>query len=189
MQEICCHPLLLDKSYNLNDCRESAKFEQLLEVLEGLYESGHKVVIFSRFTKMLKIIEKQAIRKHFNCYYLDGKTENRMDIVDEFEASPSGVFLISLKAGGTGLNLVSADTVILYDPWWNPASEKQAEDRIYRIGQKNNVLIYRMIVEDSIEEKVQLLQKEKSEFSEELLNGHETPTGMTAEIMRDLFLN
>lgn len=189
LQEICCHPQLLDKEQNPDGCKESAKFEQLLDILESLYASGHKVVIFSRFTKMLKIIEKQIIRRHYNCFYLDGKTNNRMALVDEFETSETGIFLVSLKAGGTGLNLVSADTAIIYDPWWNPASEKQAEDRIYRIGQKNNVMIYRMIVEDSIEEKVQRLQKEKSDLYENLLNGHESPTGMTAEVMRDLLMN
>lgn len=189
LQEICCHPQLLSKEQNPDGCRESAKFDQLLDVLDSLYESGHKVVIFSRFTKMLQLIEKQIIRRHYNCYYLDGETNNRMALVDEFEASDTGIFLISLKAGGTGLNLVSADTAIIYDPWWNPASEKQAEDRIYRIGQKNNVMIYRMIVEGSIEEKVQRLQKEKSDLYEDLLNGHESPTGMTAEIMRDLLMN
>lgn len=189
LEEICCHPLLLDKAQNSVGCRESAKFDQLLDVLDSLYTSGHKVVIFSRFTKMLKLIEKQVIKKHYNYYYLDGKTNNRMDLVDEFEASDTGVFLISLKTGGTGLNLVSADTAIIYDPWWNPASEKQAEDRIYRIGQKNNVMIYRMIVEDTIEEKVRRLQKEKTDLYEDLLNGHENPTGMTAEVMRNLLMS
>lgn len=189
LQEICCHPLLLSKELNPEGCRESAKFDLLLEILDSLYASGHKVVIFSRFTKMLKLIEKQLLKRHYNYYYLDGNTNSRMDLVEEFEASDIGIFLISLKAGGTGLNLVSADTAIIYDPWWNPASEKQAEDRIYRIGQKNNVLIYKMIVEDSIEEKVQLLQKEKIGLYEDLLNGHECPAGMTAEILRDLLMN
>ena len=189
LEEICCHPQLLDKELNPDGCKESAKFEQLLDVLESLYISGHKVVIFSRFTKMLKLIEKQIARKHYNYFYLDGKTNNRMTLVDEFEASENGIFLISLKAGGTGLNLVSADTAIIYEPWWNPASERQAEDRIYRIGQKNNVMIYRMIVEDSIEEKVQRLQKENTVIYEDLLNGNESPTGMTAEVMRALLMN
>ena len=189
LQEICCHPLLLSKELNPDGCRESAKFDQLMDVLNSLYESGHKVVIFSRFTKMLKIIEKNIIRRHYNCYYLDGETKNRMSLVEEFEASDTGIFLISLKAGGTGINLVSADTAIIYDPWWNPASEKQAEDRIYRIGQKNNVMIYRMIVEDSIEEKVQQLQKEKNALYENLLNEQDSPTRMTAEIMKDILMN
>lgn len=189
LEEICCHPQLLDRNLNPDGCRESAKFDQLLDVLDGLYISGHKVVIFSRFTKMLKIIEKQIAKKHLNYFYLDGKSSNRMDIVEEFEKSETGIFLISLKAGGTGLNLVSADTAIIYDPWWNPASEKQAEDRIYRIGQTKNVMIYRMIVEDSIEEKVQQLQKEKTDLYEDLLNGHENPIGMTADVMRELLMN
>ncbi|MBR0317902.1 MAG: DEAD/DEAH box helicase [Spirochaetia bacterium] len=189
LQEICCHPQLLDKELNPTGCRESAKFDLLLEILESLYVSGHKVVIFSRFTKMLKIIEKCIIRRHYNCFYLDGKTNNRMDLVNEFEASKNGVFLISLKAGGTGLNLVSADTAIIYDPWWNPAIEKQAEDRIYRIGQKKNVMIYKMIVEDSIEEKVQQLQKGKNDLYKDLLDGHKTPIDLTAELMYDLLMN
>lgn len=189
LQEICCHPLLLSKEQNPDGCRVSAKFDQLLQMLDSLYVSGHKVVVFSRFTKMLKLIEKQLLKQHYNYYYLDGKTTSRMDLVEEFEESEMGIFLISLKAGGTGLNLVSADTAIIYDPWWNPASEKQAEDRIYRIGQKNNVMIYKMIVEDSIEEKVQLLQKKKSDLYEDLLNGHECPVGMTAEIIHDLLMN
>ena len=189
LEEICCHPLLLDRTQNPDGCRESAKFDQLLDILNSLYASGHKVVIFSRFTKMLKIIEKQVAKRHYNYFYLDGQTNNRMDLVEEFEASETGVFLISLKAGGTGLNLVSADTAIIYDPWWNPAIEKQAEDRIYRIGQKKNVMIYRMIVEDSIEEKVQRLQEDKTDLYEDLLNGHENPTGMTAEVMRNLLMN
>ena len=189
LEEICCHPQLLDRNHNPDGCKESAKFDQLLDILDSLYASGHKVVIFSRFTKMLKIIEKQVAKRHYNYFYLDGQTNNRMDLVEEFEKSETGVFLISLKAGGTGLNLVSADTAIIYDPWWNPASEKQAEDRIYRIGQKKNVMIYRMIIEDSIEEKVQRLQKEKTDLYEDLLNGHENPMGMTAELMRDLLMS
>lgn len=189
LQEICCHPLLLDKGLNYNGCKESAKYDQLLDVVDSLYTSGHKVVIFSRFTKMLRIIEKQLIRKHYNCFYLDGQTKDRMDLVDEFESSKTGIFLISLKAGGTGLNLVSADTAIIYDPWWNPAVEKQAEDRIYRIGQKKNVMVYKMIVEGSIEEKVQQLQKEKMDLYNELLDNLEAPKRLTADIMKDLLMS
>lgn len=189
LQEICCHPLLLNSQYNTENCSESAKFDQLLDILEELYSAGHKAVIFSRFTRMLKIMEKQLIRLHYNTFYLDGQTSDRMQVVEDFEKSENGLFLISLKAGGTGLNLVSADTAIIYDPWWNPAIEKQAEDRIYRIGQTRNVMIYRMIVEGTIEEKVQNLQKEKSRLYEEILNGHEMPLSMTADVMRDLLMN
>lgn len=189
LQKICCHPQILAKEYNPDGCRASAKFDQLSETLDELYFSGHKAVIFSRFTKMLKIIEKKLIGLHYNTFYLDGQSNNRMQIVDDFENSDNGVFLISLKAGGTGLNLVSADTAIIYDPWWNPAIEKQAEDRIYRIGQTRNVMIYRMIVEGTIEEKVQMLQREKSKLYEELLSGHEKPISVTAEIMKELLMD
>lgn len=186
LQEICCHPQLLAKEYNPDGCKASAKLDQLFEILDDLYFSEHKVVIFSRFTRMLKIIEKKLIGLHYNTFYLDGKSNDRMGIVDDFENSNNGIFLISLKAGGVGLNLVSADTAIIYDPWWNPAIEKQAEDRIYRIGQTRNVMIYRMIVEGTIEEKIQILQREKNKLYEEILGGHETPTSLTVEIMKKL---
>lgn len=189
LQEICCHPQLLIKELNEEGCKESAKFDLLLELLSNLYSNGHKVVIFSRFTKMLSIIEKKLASLHMNYFYLDGKTKNRMDIVDEFEESQDGVFLISLKAGGTGINLASADTAIIYDPWWNPASEKQAEDRIYRIGQKRNVMIYRIIVENTIEEKIQKLQNDKIELCSEILDGHEIPMSMTKEVMEKLLFD
>lgn len=188
LQEICCHPQLLSKEFNMG-CTESAKLELLMDLLADLYENGHKVVVFSRFTKMLSIIEHKINMSHMNYYYLDGKTRDRMAIVDEFEKSDNGIFLISLKAGGTGINLTSADTAIIYDPWWNPASEKQAEDRIYRIGQKKNVMIYRLIVKDTIEEKIQHLQKEKIELCSQILDGHEVPMAMTAEIMQQLLLD
>ena len=137
---------------------------------------------------MLKIIEKKLKSLNYKSFYLDGKTKNRMQIVDDFEDSNEGVFLISLKAGGTGINLVSADTAIIYDPWWNPASEKQAEDRIYRIGQTKNVMIYRLIVSGSIEEKVQNLQNEKKEICSQILEGHEMPIKLTEDLLRELLL-
>ena len=188
LQEICCHPSLLDADLNPERCTSSVKFDLLLELLDDLLESGHKAVVFSRFTRMLRLIEAQIIRRHYNYYYLDGTTTHRLDIVDEFENSANGVFLISLKAGGTGINLVSADTVIIYDPWWNPASEKQAEDRVFRIGQTRDVMVYRLIVEDSIEEKVQKLQEEKKRLYSQILYGHEAPTSVTAEEMMKLLM-
>lgn len=188
LQQICCHPQILNKDLNEKQCMQSAKFELLIDLLKKLYISRHKVIIFSRFTKMLKLIEKQLVYLHFTYFYLDGNTRNRMEIVDDFENSQMGVFLISLKAGGTGINLVSADTAIIYDPWWNPAVEKQAEDRIYRIGQKNNVIIYRLIVANTIEDKIQKLQQEKTLLYSQILEGLDTPTSMTAEIMEKLIL-
>lgn len=186
LQEICCHPQLLDRELNPLNCNKSIKFDLLLELLDRLQGAGHKIVVFSRFTRMLKIIEAQLREKNSTYFYLDGKTDNRIDIVDKFEGSEEGVFLISLTAGGTGLNLTSADTVIIYDPWWNPAVEEQAQDRVYRIGQTKNVTVYKLIVSDTIEEKVQLLQKKKIELSDQLLDGHEIPTHLTINEMRKL---
>ena len=124
-----------------------------------------------------------------NYYYLDGKTHDRLSVIDDFERSNSGVFLISLKAGGTGINLTSADTAILYDPWWNPSAEKQAEDRLYRIGQTQRVMIYRLITEDSVEEKIQELQTKKNDLSNQILDGHEVPVDLTPELIRQLILD
>ena len=112
-----------------------------------------------------------------------------MNIIDEFEQNKIGIFLISLKAGGTGINLTSADIGIIYDPWWNPASEKQAEDRLYRIGQKNSVIIYRLIKEGTIDEKVQELKEKKMDITMQLLEGHEVPTSITKEMMKKLLFD
>lgn len=188
LQEICCHPALLEQ-FEQTKGINSAKMELLFEIIEPLYQAKHKIVIFSRFTKMLKLIEKRLLCEHKNVFYLDGKTKNRMDIIDEFEQSKFGIFLISLKAGGTGVNLTSADVGIIYDPWWNPASEKQAEDRLYRIGQKNNVIIYRLITEGTIEEKVQELKAKKLDITMQLLEGHEVPTSITKEMIEKLLVD
>ena len=186
LQEICCHPRLIPREYNVNQCNESAKMDQLLLMLDELYVTGHKIVVFSRFTRMLEIINKELTKRHFNVFYLDGSTSNRQNIVDDFEESNDGIFLISLKAGGVGLNLVSADTAIIYDPWWNPAIEKQAEDRIYRIGQKNKVTIFKLIATDTIEEKVQTLQETKKRLFDEVLQEHDVPHNISMEDIRNL---
>lgn len=189
LQEICCHPRLIPNEYNINGCSESAKLDVLISMTSELYLSGHKIVIFSRFTKMLEIINRNLIKLHINVFYLDGKTRQRQEIVDAFEQSRDGVFLISLKAGGVGINLVSADTAIIYDPWWNPAVEKQAQDRIYRIGQKKNVTIYKLVVADTIEEKVQLLQDKKKELFDQIVSGHDIPTNITMDELEELIRN
>lgn len=186
LQEICCHPRLIPKEYNINGCFESAKLDLLKSMTSELYSSSHKIVIFSRFTKMLGIINKALSELHINVFYLDGKTRQRQEIVDDFEQSKEGVFLISLKAGGVGINLVSADTAIIYDPWWNPAVEKQAQDRIYRIGQKKNVTVYKLIVANTIEEKVQLLQAKKKELFDQIVSGHDMPTNITLDDLKEL---
>jgi snf2 family protein len=188
LQEICCHPALLEQ-FKQTKGINSAKMELLFEIMEPLYQAGHKIVVFSRFTKMLKLIERRLLREHKNVFYLDGQTKNRMDIIDEFEQSKIGIFLVSLKAGGTGINLTSADIGIIYDPWWNPASEKQAEDRLYRIGQKNSVMIYRLITEGTIEEKVQQLKEKKQNITMQLLEGHEVPTSITKRMIEELLFD
>lgn len=189
LQEICCHPRLIPKEYNINGCFESAKLDLLISMTSELYSSSHKIVIFSRFTKMLGIINKALSKLHINVFYLDGKTRQRQEIVDDFEQCKEGVFLISLKAGGVGINLVSADTAIIYDPWWNPAVEKQAQDRIYRIGQKKNVTVYKLIVANTIEEKVQLLQTKKKELFDQIVSGHDMPTNITLDDLKELIRN
>lgn len=189
LQEICCHPRLIPKEYNANGCLKSAKLDVLISMVSELYLSGHKIVIFSRFTKMLEIINKDLVKMHIDIFYLDGKTHNRQEIVDNFEQSSVGVFLISLKAGGVGLNLVSADTAIIYDPWWNPAVEKQAQDRIYRIGQKKKVTIYKLIVANTIEEKVQLLQDKKKELFNQIVSGRNIPANITINDLEELIKN
>ena len=176
-------------SFKFTEIVTEEKMELLFEVMEPLYKTGHKIVIFSRFTKMLKLIEKRLLREHKNVFYLDGQTKNRMNIIDEFEQSKIGIFLVSLKAGGTGINLTSADIGIIYDPWWNPAIEKQAEDRLYRIGQKNSVMIYRLITEGTIEEKVQELKEKKLDITMRLLEGHEVPTSITKEMIEKLLFD
>ena len=186
LQEVCCHPRLIPKEYNEDQCSESAKLDQLLLMLDELYATGHKIVVFSRFTRMLEIINKELTKKHFNVFYLDGSTGNSQKVVDEFEKSGDGIFLVSLKAGGVGLNLVSADIAIIYDPWWNPAVEKQAEDRIYRIGQKNKVTVYKLIAADTIEEKVQILQETKKRLFDEVIEEHGIPRNISMEDIRNI---
>jgi SNF2 family DNA or RNA helicase len=169
LRQICNHPALLDKSFN-NEIDISGKYEMFKELLEEVIESGEKVLVFSQFTSMLDIFEKYLIEQKITYSRLDGSTKNRQEIVDEFNNDESiKVFLISLKAGGVGLNLTSASAVFLYDPWWNPMVEKQAMDRAHRIGQKNTVNIYKFITRNSIEEKILKLQERKGNLFENLV--------------------
>ena len=171
LREVCCHPLLVDPSINVENISESCKFEALKTGVTEIIESNNKVIIYSQFVKMLRIIEGWCKEENIKYFYIDGDTKNRQRIVDSFELSDQGVFLISLKAAGVGLNLTSAHYAIIYDPWWNPFVEQQAADRIYRIGQKNDVVIYKMIVADSIEDKILSLQESKQKMFSDVLNG------------------
>lgn len=146
----------------------------LLELLETLLEGGHKTVIFSQYTRMLQIIKRDLEKMGVRFCYLDGASKDRMAIVNEFNEDENVlVFLVSLKAGGTGLNLVSADSVIHYDPWWNPAAEDQATDRVHRIGQKQNVSSYKLVTLGSIEEKILEMQNRKRGLVKKVISSDE----------------
>ncbi len=160
LKQICCHPAIFAKEKA--ESGDSAKYEMLLELLQTLVEAKHKTVIFSQYTRMLQIMREDFEARGIRFAYLDGSSKNRLEVVKQFnEDSTLPVFLVSLKAGGTGLNLVGADTVIHYDMWWNPAVEAQATDRVHRMGQKNSVSAYKLITLGTIEEKIAEMQKKK----------------------------
>lgn len=153
LKQICCHPAIFAKDHV--EIGDSAKYDMLLELLQNLMEGGHKTVIFSQYTRMLNIMRNDLQKKGIRFEYLDGSSKNRLSIVKKFNEDQNiPIFLVSLKAGGSGLNLVGADTVIHYDMWWNPAVENQATDRVYRMGQKNSVSAYKLITLNTIEEKI-----------------------------------
>lgn len=169
LRQICCHPSLFVEGYN----EGSSKLEQCIEIIEEAINGGHKILLFSGYTSMFEIIEKELKKRNIKYFKLTGatKVDERMKMVDEFnENSNIKLFLISLKAGGTGLNLTGADMVIHYDPWWNISTENQATDRAYRIGQKNNVQVYKLITKNSIEEKIYELQEKKAKLADSMLD-------------------
>ena len=167
LRQICCHPGLVSEDHGHAD---SAKLDALTDLLEPLMEEGHKVLVFSQFVEMLERVEREVDARGWDSYMLTGETENRGELVDEFQAHEgSAVFLISLRAGGMGLNLTAASYVVLFDPWWNPAVENQAIDRTHRIGQTHQVIAYRLVVKNSIEEKIRHLQRTKSAMASDVL--------------------
>jgi superfamily II DNA or RNA helicase len=167
LRQAACHPALLDKT---SQDESSAKLDVLCPHLEELLDEGHKVLVFSQFTSMLAIVKRHLDVRNITYSYLDGQTRNRKECVDRFQTDPDcGVFLISLKAGGLGLNLTAADYVFLLDPWWNPAVETQAIDRAHRVGQTRRVFAYRLICEDTVEEKIAELQKKKRSLADAIL--------------------
>ena len=168
LRQICCDPRLL-KLEAARKVRESAKLERLLEVLEELLAEGRRVLLFSQFTSMLELIENELKTRKMRYVKLTGETRDRKKPVDQFQSGEVPLFLISLKAGGTGLNLTAADTVIHYDPWWNPAVENQATDRAHRIGQDKPVFVYKLIVSGSVEEKISQLQASKAALAAGIL--------------------
>lgn len=179
LRQICCDPSLVYENYSGG----SAKLEQCMELVESCAASGHKMLIFSQFTSMLDIIEKRLEKAGISRYILTGSTKakDRIRMVNEFNENDVKVFLISLKAGGTGLNLTGADIVIHYDPWWNVSAQNQASDRAYRIGQKRSVQVYRLIAHNSIEENILKLQQSKARLNEIVSGGEADITKMSAE--------
>lgn len=176
LRQICCHPALLPDGEGKGV--PSAKMELLLELLHEHFDSNHKVLLFSQFTSLLSLAIPELEESGIPFEYLDGGTRNRQQRVDHFNNDPSiPLFLLSLKAGGTGLNLTSADTVIIYDPWWNPAVELQAADRTHRIGQTRPVSSLKLVVKDSIEEKILELQSRKQEIFDSVIDSPEAAAG------------
>ena len=173
LRQICCHPSLFLSNYT----GESSKLNQCIEVIKDAVLSGHKILLFSSYSSMLEIIGEELKKENIKHFKLTGQTKvgDRLKLVEEFNSNDEiKVFLISLKAGGTGLNLIGADMVIHYDPWWNLSAENQATDRTYRIGQKKNVQVYKLITKDSIEERIYELQEKKAQLAKSMLSTETT---------------
>lgn len=178
LRQICCHPKLVRKSSRA----KAAKIEALLELAEPLMEEGVKLLVFSQFVEALNLIEAELKKNDWPFWKLTGSTENRGALVDDFQAHEgAGIFLISLKAGGSGLNLTAASYVVLFDPWWNPAVENQAIDRTHRIGQTPKVIAYRLLIKNTVEEKIRELQKTKQALAEDVLGEEKFSQSLTVE--------
>ena len=189
LRQICCHPRLLKLDLpGFSNNLPSGKFDAFKDMIMEIVEGGHKVLVFSQFVQMLHIIRQWLEFEKMPFCYLDGASKDRFEQVDRFNNSPDiPVFLISLKAGGTGLNLTSADYVIHYDPWWNPAVESQATDRTHRIGQTRQVFSYKLICENTVEEKILKLQEAKRGVADAIIPGQDTWKSLTREDLEMLF--
>lgn len=188
LRQACCDPRLVKSADAKAKAGGSAKLERLEELIASLKEEGRSALVFSQFTSMLALIRERCEARGWAHEWLTGDTKDRASPVARFQAGKADLFLISLKAGGTGLNLTAADTVILYDPWWNPAVEAQAIDRAHRIGQTAPVFVHRLIAEDTIEEKMLALQARKQSFADALWDGEAGGfAGLSQEDVRALF--
>ena len=186
LRQICCHPVLCLPDY----AGASGKLEMLVDVLLPAIQAGRRALVFSQFTRMLRLIETRLTQEGIQCLYLDGDTpaDERVKMCADFNGGKGHVFLLSLKAGGTGLNLTGADMVVHYDPWWNPAAEEQAVDRAHRIGQTKEVEVIRLLMHDSIEEQVSNMSKTKRKLFDTLITpGESMPTKLTDEDLLSLF--
>ena len=186
LRQICCAPGLRFENYT----GPSSKLDACIELCVGRAENGHQILLFSQFTSMLDLIRARLDELGITHFTLQGSTpkEKRAQLVKAFNAGEALVFLISLKAGGTGLNLTAADTVILYDPWWNPAAQDQAVDRAHRIGQRSSVQVYKLIAKDTIEEKILKLQSQKAALLDAVTaSGESSILDMSKEELLALF--
>ena len=169
LRQICCAPEMLYENYSETSC----KVETCMELIHQAMSGNHKILLFSQFTSVFPILEKRLLQEKIPYYELTGQTskENRMRMTEQFNSGDVPVFLISLKAGGTGLNLTAASIVIHFDPWWNLAAQNQATDRAHRIGQEKQVTVFKLIAQNTIEEKIIKLQQEKQKLSSQILDG------------------
>jgi SNF2 family DNA or RNA helicase len=173
MRQICCDPALLYEDYSGG----SVKLEACMDLVQQSAASGHRILLFSQFTSMLDRIESRLCDIGIDFLRIDGSTKpaHRLELVNAFNSGDTPVFLVSLKAGGTGLNLTGADIVIHYDPWWNLSAQNQATDRAHRIGQKNSVQVYKLIVSDTVEERILDLQERKAEIANAIIEENGDP--------------
>ena len=186
LRQICCHPSVFDENYIYG----SGKLDLLIELTQNSIDGGHRLLVFSQYTSMLSLIREQFEKRGIRCFYLDGKTPSyeRVEMSQRFNDGEREVFLISLKAGGTGLNLTGADTVIHYDPWWNPAAMDQASDRAYRIGQTRAVQVIKLVSRGTIEEKIIRLQESKRSLANDIIQiNNDTISSLSREEIISLF--
>jgi len=186
LRQVCCDPALLKLDDRIE--RRSAKLERLLEMVLELLSEGRKIIVFSQFTSMLALIQSRFDAERVRYSVLTGETRDRKGAIEAFQNGASDVFLISLKAGGVGLNLTAADTVMIFDPWWNPAVEEQAIDRAHRLGQDKPVFVYRLVAVRTIEEKMDELKARKRALADSLFDRDgRIAAALTEEDVRSLF--
>ena len=184
LRETCSDPQLLPPKLRGIETCESCKYELFKEYTQRVMIESKKLIVYSMFPKTLRKLETWCRKNGWDTFYIDGSVSNRQEIVDGFESSNQGIFFISLKAGGVGLNLVSCQYVFMYDPWWNTAAEQQAVNRVYRIGQEKPVFIYHFLIKDTIEERIYDLQKMKEKLANDVLNNL---NGNSKVSMEDLY--
>ncbi|MET0268095.1 MAG: DEAD/DEAH box helicase [Duganella sp.] len=188
LRQVCCDPRLVKSLSPKKQAAGSAKLTDLMQMVEDLLEEKRKILVFSQFTSMLELIEEELEARNIPYALLTGDTKDRSAQVAAFQQGAVPIFLISLKAGGVGLNLTAADTVIHYDPWWNPAAENQATDRAWRIGQDKPVFVYKLIAKGTLEEKIQVLQQKKSDLAQSILaEGESQKMALTQEDLQQIF--